>query len=73
MENMNLEKTIDRTEMFLEEQKEIIPKEVLLYLKEVIKQDREYIKMMKQWGEQKGILKKPEAKAIKYQKGLKRP
>ena len=66
MENMNLEKTIDRTELFLEEQKEIIPKEVLLYLKEVIKQDREYIKMVKQWGNQKGILKKPEAKAMKY-------
>ena len=57
MENMNLEKTIDRTEMFLEEQKEIIPKEILFYLQEVIKQDREYIKMVKQWGEQKGIMK----------------
>jgi hypothetical protein len=57
MENMNLEKTIDRTEIFLKEQEDIIPKEILFYLQEVIKQDREYIKMVKQWGEQKGIMK----------------
>ena len=57
MENMNLEKTIDRTEIFLKEQEKIIPKEILFYLQEVIKQDREYIKMVKQWGEQKGIMK----------------
>jgi hypothetical protein len=57
MENMNLEKTIDRTEIFLKEQADIIPNEILFYLQEVIKQDREYIKMVKQWGEQKGIMK----------------
>jgi hypothetical protein len=64
MENMNLEKTIDRTELFLEEQKEIIPTEILSYLTEVIKQDREYIKMMKQWSNTKGVLKVPEARPI---------
>jgi hypothetical protein len=62
MENMNLEKTIDRTELFLEKQKEIIPPEIFMYLTNVIKQDREYIKMVKQWSNQKGILKKPEVK-----------
>jgi hypothetical protein len=57
MEDMNLEKTIDRTEIFLKEHAEVIPKDVFLYLQEVIKQDRAYAKMVKQWGEQKGIMK----------------
>jgi hypothetical protein len=57
MENMNLEKTIDRTEIFLKEHAEVIPKDVFLYLQEVIKQDRAYAKMVKQWGAQKGIMK----------------
>lgn len=55
---------IIETETFIEERKNEMPKSVYDFIKEVCQDERKYIDLLKQWSEQKGILKVPEAKLI---------
>ncbi|MCM3116846.1 hypothetical protein M3610_16330 [Neobacillus sp. MER 74] len=50
---------LDETESYLKSAKDQMPSSIFNYLIEVVKQDRQYIKMVQQWSQEKKNLKVP--------------
>lgn len=48
---------LDETESYLKQNKETMPSSIYNYLIEVVKQDRQYIQMVKQWSQEKKVFK----------------
>jgi hypothetical protein len=57
---------IIETESYIEKHKNEIPENVYEFIKVVCQDERKYINLVESFSNQKGILKKPEAKAIQY-------
>lgn len=63
---MDIEKTLDETESFLKNNESSIPKDVLTFLVDICRSERQYVAMVKSWSKTKGVLKVPEPKLKQY-------
>lgn len=59
----NIDYIID-TENYIENHKNEMSKNVYDFIKQVCQDERKYIDLVESWGNQKGILKAPEAKLL---------
>ena len=55
---------IIETESYIENHKNEMPKNVYDFIKQVCQDEKKYINLVESWGNQKGILKVPEAKLL---------
>jgi len=65
MTNVNIAYIVE-TESYIEDYKNEIPKNVYAFIKQVCQDEKKYLDLVRQWSEEKGVLKVPEAKLIKY-------
>jgi hypothetical protein len=64
---MNIDKSyIEQTQSYIEKNRDSMPEVVYKFINQVCQDEKKYLDLVKQWSEQKGVLKVPEAKAIKY-------